>query len=144
MGFSLVLDILVAGLLVVTISYAVVLNRRLRTMRQDKAELEKLAASFGAATTRAEDSIGRLKSTADDLRERIDKAQALRDDLAFLIDRGGSTADRLEEAVRAARDKAPVAPKVKAAEKIKPAAEPAVEAKSDAERELLKALQGTK
>ncbi len=144
MPFSLALDVLVAVLLVITIGYAMVLNRRLGRLRRDKSELEKLAATFGQATARAEESIGRLKKTADTLKERIDNAQALRDDLAFLIDRGGSAADRLEETVRAARKEGgsrprPVLKKAAAAEgngKIKP--------RSTAERELLKALQAAR
>jgi hypothetical protein len=103
MPFSLALDVLVAVLLVITIGYAMVLNRRLGRLRRDKSELEKLAATFGQATARAEESIGKLKKTADALKGRIDNAQALRDDLAFLIDRGSSAADRREETVRAAR-----------------------------------------
>ncbi len=144
MPFSLALDVLVAVLLVITIGYAMVLNRRLGNLRRDKAELERLATTFGKATARAEESIGKLKKTADALRERIDNAQALRDDLAFLIDRGGSAADRLEETVRAARKEGgsrprPALKKAVAAEgngKIKP--------KSEAERELLKALQAAR
>lgn len=103
MPFALILDVLVAVLLVFTIAYAILLNRRLGSLRKDKTDLEKLAATFGQATVRAEESIGRLKITADALQDSIDKAEALRDDLSFLIDRGGSAADRLEGAVRAAR-----------------------------------------
>ena len=65
MTFTLALDILVAGLLVVTIAYAVVLNRRLGMLRRDKTELEGLAANFGEATMRAGDSIVKLKTTAE-------------------------------------------------------------------------------
>lgn len=144
MPFSLALDVLVAVLLVITIGYAMVLNRRLGRLRRDKSELEKLAATFGQATARAEESIGRLKKTADALKERIDNAQALRDDLAFLIDRGGSAADRLEETVRAARIKGGSGPRPAA---NKPAAAPGngkIKPRSEAERELLKALQAAR
>lgn len=103
MPFSLLLDVLVAVLLVFTIAYAILLNRRLGALRKDKTDLEKLAGTFAQATVRAEESIGRLKVTADALQDSIDRAEALREDLAFLIDRGGSAADRLEGAVRAAR-----------------------------------------
>ncbi len=104
MSFPLALDILVAALLVITIVYAVILNRRLGAFRSHKSELEALAASFTEATRRADDSVGKLKVMAADLQTRLDKAQALHDDLVFLIDRGGSEADRLEETVRKARD----------------------------------------
>ena len=104
---SLILDLVVAGLLVVTIAYAALLNRRIGTLRRDKAELQALALNFADSTARAEDSIGRLKKTADELKARVAEARGLRDDLAFLTDRGGSTADRLEELVRAATELIP-------------------------------------
>ena len=97
MTFSLIVDLFVAGLLVVTIGYAIVLNRRLGKLRGDKAELEKLASTFGESTVRAEDSIEKLRNTVDMLQDRMEKAEALRDDLAFLIDRGGQAADKLED-----------------------------------------------
>lgn len=103
MTFALLLDLLIAVLLVITISYAVVLNRKLSLVRRDKASLERLANSFTQATGRAEESIGKLKQTAESLRERMEKAQALRDDLVFLVERGTGAADRLEELVRETR-----------------------------------------
>lgn len=101
----LALDIAVVVLLVVTIGYAVVLNRKLGDLRSHKDDLEKLAATFSHSTARAEDSIARLKGNTERLQKSIDKAQALRDDLTFLIDRGSQTADRLEDGVRGSRDK---------------------------------------
>ena len=149
MPYSLIVDVLVAVLLVVTIGYAIVLNQRLGRLRRDKAQLEKLAASFGESTARAEDSIVKLKKTADLLQERIDKAQALRDDLAFLIDRGGQAADSLEDLVRVTRETVGVkvrADRQAAAESSPPpAAAPARpqqdDGRSQAERELLRALR---
>jgi len=144
MGFALVLDILVAGLLVVTISYAVMLNRRLRVMRQDKTELEKLAARFADSTVRAEESIARLRHTADELKDRIEKANSIREDLAFLIDRGGSTADRLEADIRDARKEAPPGPRDKAKGKRENRPADNEQPKTNAERELIKALQSAR
>ena len=108
--FSLVLDIFVAVLLIVMIGYAFTLNKRLSTLRRDKEELQKLALSFGDATSRAEDSTVQLRATIDVLQERIKKAESLRDDLVFLVERGNGTADALEELVRTARDKVGVMP----------------------------------
>ena len=145
MTFSLALELVVAVLLVVTIAYAVVLNRRLGALRSDKSELENVAASFGEATLRAGESITKLKTTADKLQERIDKAQSLRDDLVFLIERGGQAADRLEETVRAARKEGDIGPRVtpvaESTEEEKGEIEETTPIKSEAERELLKALQ---
>jgi len=102
--YTLLIDVVVALLLVVTISYAVRLNKRLGMMRRDKAELEKLAIAFSESTVRADESLGRLRSTADMMQRQIESAQGLHDDLAYLIDRGEKAADRLEEAVRVSRD----------------------------------------
>jgi uncharacterized protein DUF6468 len=151
-GFSMVLDIMVAGLLVVTISYAVMLNRRLRTLRQDKSELEKLAIKFADATVRAEESTSRLKKTAEELRNGIDKARSLRDDLKFLIDRGSSTCDRLEDSVRVARKEVPPGPREVPREvqrevqreQPRQAAIQEKDSKSDAERELINALRSAR
>lgn len=150
MAFALVLDILVAGLLIVTISYAVMLNRRLRVMRQDKSELEKLAAKFAESTIRAEESIARLRRTADELKAHTDKAQNLREDLAFLIDRGGSMADRLEDEVRNARKKMPQPempasePPVREQRKAPARAKEESRPQTDAERELIRALRSAR
>lgn len=111
MPYSLILDILVAVLLAVTIGYAVVLNKRLGKLRGDKKNLEKLAAKFGESTSRAEESIEKLRHTADLLQGGIDKAQTLKDDLSFLIDRGDQAADSLEDLVRLARDISGVGPR---------------------------------
>lgn len=157
MPFSLALDVLVAILLVVTICYAMILNRKLSSFRREKEELEKLASAFSEATKRAGDSINALKNTAGNLQERIDKAQALRDDLVFLIDRGASSADRLEEIIREARKEGGFGPR-QGVEQSKKNKEPMMpnsdfdggyeenEAKlrSDAERELLKAIRAAR
>jgi len=139
-NFTLILDVVLIAFLAVTIGYAVVLNRKLTALRRNKTELERLAATFAQATLKAEDSIGRVKTGAETLHERVNKAQGLRDDLAFLIDRANSTADRLEGAIRSARPKTPFGPAPAAA----PGAsefEDGIEPRSEAERELLKAIR---
>ncbi|NVK17415.1 MAG: hypothetical protein HWE30_01825 [Methylocystaceae bacterium] len=165
MPFALILDMLIAILLIATITYAVMLNRRLSELRKDQSELEKLAQSFNDATLRAEESIHKLTGSADemkrDVQDTLKKAEALRDDLNFLIDRAGTSADKLEEKVRNNRPEPPSysGKKVKdtvAPPEPKPAAKPAVpqedfapaeddyKPKTDAERELLKALESVR
>ena len=152
---SMGLDILVAVLLVVTIGYAVVLNRRLSALRKDNGELERMAQVFTEATSRAEDGIARLKQTSDDLQDRMAAAQALADDLRFLIERGGNTADRLEHRVRQARDGSGAGAEDKrtvgvetrqdAGEEPAPAPADGPDAgRSDAERDLLRALRAVR
>jgi hypothetical protein len=100
----LTLEIVLALLLVVMIWYSVILNRRLTRFRGNREQMEKLAATFNDATTRATDSIGDLRIASDALQDQLAKAESLRDDLVFLVDRGTIAADRLEENVRMARD----------------------------------------
>lgn len=160
------LDLLLAVLLIITIAYAVSLNSRLGLLRRDKEELENLAATFANATLRAEEGVGKLKNTAEQLQQRVDKAQSLRDDLVFLIDRGGSAADRLESTVRTARKHGDISPKLQAETKSEPDEKLAGETvlgnptdsrrspaedvsevddtRAEAERELLKALQAAR
>ena len=105
MPYSLLLDLFVAALLVTTIAFAVVLNKRLGKLRGDREALEKLAATFGESTLRAEEGIRTLQQTTDVLQRNLDQAQALKDDLAFLIERGDRAADNLEDLVRATRQR---------------------------------------
>lgn len=156
MPYTLIIDIAVAVLLVVTIGYAVTLNRRLQRLRKDKKDLENLARTFGESTIRAEENINQLRTVAQALDIQMGRAQSLRDDLAFLNDRGSSTADRLEERVREARDDLGVVPKppgtAHETRTPKPMAPKTpltaskeesdnVEGRSEAERELLRALK---
>jgi hypothetical protein len=156
MPYTLIIDIAVAVLLVVTIGYAVTLNRRLQRLRKDKKDLENLARTFGESTIRAEENINQLRTVAQALDIQMGRAQSLRDDLAFLNDRGGSAADRLEELVREARDGLGVVPtppstgQAKAASTSKSPKAPLtaskeesdnIEGRSEAERELLRALK---
>ena len=110
MTLALFLDVALIVLLAVTIGYAVSLNRKLIGLRRNKAEMEKLAATFAQATVKADGGIGRLKANTDALQTQSDKAQVLRDDLAFLLERANTAADRLEAAIRASRAKTQPSP----------------------------------
>src|ERR1700761_168633 len=107
MDARLLLDILVSALLVATICYAWMLNRRLDQLRGNRDDMAKVITAFNDATQRAEASIPRLKRAAEEaglaVQERVEKAQLLRDDLAFMIERGDALANKLEDQVRQAR-----------------------------------------
>jgi hypothetical protein len=167
--YSLILDFLVAILLVVTIAFAFILNKRLGKLRGDRKAFEKLAETFGDSTSRAEEGISALHQTTNVLQERLDKAQALKDDLTFMIERGDRTADKLEKLVRATRDTAALDsqagifkdthlknqsnqvlaseenPSTVTQEKLQPLidSENNGEEKSEAEQELLKAIRSS-
>ncbi|WP_419797466.1 MAG: DUF6468 domain-containing protein [Terasakiella sp.] len=163
MPFALLLDILIAILLIATIAYAVMLNRRLSQLRQDQSELETLANQFNDATLRAEESIHKLTGSADDMKRDVQdtlrKAEALRDDLNFLIERAGVSADKLEEKVRNNRPEPPAYSGKKVKDTVVPSGKEKPQApvqqaekedeeefkpKTDAERELLKALESVR
>jgi hypothetical protein len=109
--WNIALDVLMVALLAACIATTVILNRRLTGLRGDSVELEKLARMFQEATDRADNGVSGLKLSAQSLQERIDQARTVVDDLQFLIERGGSLADRLEDGVRAAK-RADVRPKL--------------------------------
>jgi hypothetical protein len=105
-----ILNLVVILLLIPTIVYAVILNRRLSALRKSRDELAKVVASFNDATLRAEAGIPKLKKATHEaglaLKDRVEKAQALRDDLAFMIERAEEMAAKLESGVRVARSEA--------------------------------------
>lgn len=113
---SFLLEGLLAALLATTIVYAVILDRRLRTFRQARDEMQALLANFTAATVQAQSGMAALRdtstTTASELKSQLDRGKALRDDLSFLLDRGGELADRLENQIGAARANAKAEPKV--------------------------------
>ena len=116
MTLNIILDIVVAGLLLTTIAYAVLLTRRLGALRNDKQQLDALVDSLDNSSQRAEAGISALKEAAErigrQLQERIDQAKALQTDLAYIIDLGGGLADRLEGTIRARRDDSRAAPEL--------------------------------
>mgnify|MGYP006426423263 CR=1 FL=1 len=106
--FSLGLDIVVAGLLIATIVYASVLNKKLATLRSTKQEMENLAARLVESTQHAERALSELKSAAGEnsgkLESRVNEARTLVDDLRYLVDKGTGLADRLTNEIAKGRE----------------------------------------
>ncbi|MCO6418417.1 DUF6468 domain-containing protein [Siccirubricoccus sp. KC 17139] len=134
------LDLLVVALLGATLPFAIRLERALRTARQDRAALEGSAAELGEATRLAEAATTRLRATAEgagrQVAEKLAAAEPLRDDLRYLIERAEALADRLDSLVRSAR---PLTAEPGRAAPAEPA-----EARSQAERDLLRALKAVR
>lgn len=152
----LVVDLIVIVLLVAVLAAGWGLHRKLSALRRDRAELEQFAGRFGDAIARAEQSIGHLKISTQELSREAESAQTLVEDLRFLIERGGTAADRLEKAISDSRNAEPIRPFHRPAGKSPPptravagggeapgADQPAAKRRtpSAAERELLKALR---
>lgn len=98
-NFGLILDSLVIILLMATIFYAAVLSRRLSQLRRHRKDLDGAIRSLAEAAARADNGIKGLKHTAEEtgnrLQSQIDRANALRDELALLVDSGDALAERL-------------------------------------------------
>lgn len=144
---SLLLDALVAVLLVATIAYAALLNRRFGTLREGKEELRQIVNSFDAAMTRIETGLGKLKQvgnpTSGELEELVAEARALRDELSFLLDRGGAFASRLEKSTKARSRNGNGRPRPVPEGRYQPRQGAASEA-SEAAQELLEALRSAR
>jgi hypothetical protein len=161
-GMEWILDILLVVLLTATLFHAVRLERALGVLKRDRVALQELVASFDASTRAAETGIERLHAATEgpgrQIQRLIESGTTLKEDLAVLVQHGEGLADRLDDCVRAARPslavretpavRSPYAAQLEPAEPpqrraaIEPAtreAEPKV--RSQAERDLLKALR---
>src|SRR3974390_3838625 len=78
-GIATGIDILVAFLLVLTIGYCIMLNRRLKLLKADEQSLRATISELVTATEIAERAIGGLKLTVHEcdlgLGERLRKAE---------------------------------------------------------------------
>ena len=157
---QVMLEVALLVLLAATLFHALRLERALGVLKRDRAVLEELVTGFNESTRQAETGIERLRSTADgtgrQMARQTETAQRLHDDLAFLADRSDRLAERLEAAIRSARmvgdglvlapPAAPAAPpRIPAAPQDDPPDADAMPVlRSQAERELLRALRASR
>ncbi len=146
-GLDWLLELVLVGLLIVTMVHAIRLERAIRALRDDRAAFGDALAGFDTSTRAAEAGITKLQAVASDavqlINRRVEQAAGLKDDLVFLAERGESLADRLETLVRAGRSVAASPAAAPALAGFHPAAaEPAPKLRSQAERDLLQALRG--
>ena len=144
--YGLILDSLIVVLLLATIFYCVVLNRRLGRLRNSRTELERATRAFAEAAARADAGIKGLRRSAEEsgagLQQEVQRAQDLREEMQMLVDAAESLAKRLEGAAGSAR----AAAGAPAAQPHQPAARPQ-RPRGDAgsgtrpDRDLLKAIE---
>ncbi len=107
MSIAVAIDLLVAGLLVATIAYAVVLNRRLGQLRDGGAQMEQLTNEFHQATSRAEAGLTALKEVAGrsdtDIAGQLESLTKLHGELEFLVARAEAEGAKLEDLIREGR-----------------------------------------
>ncbi len=96
---GMVLDAVVAGLLVATIIYCMVLDRRIRSFKAEQKLLSGLVGDLNSATKNAEEAVAGLKVSSQaaqgDLGGKLSKARSLSDELAFMVETGSNIAARL-------------------------------------------------
>lgn len=163
-NFEIIINVAIIALLVPTIIFAYRLNRNLAALRENQNSLAKLIGALNDATTKAENSIPKLKSatehSSEDLKEVVDSAKNLKDDLLFINQRADTLADRLEQVIHDGRNSLKEDKKNRPTAKIldinkNPNEETEVqentgkvvdidESRSEAELELLKALRSIK
>jgi hypothetical protein len=104
---SLLIESLVAVLLVLTIGYCMILNRRLKRLRADESSLRATIAELVTATGVAERAIEGLKTTVTDcdatLGERLRNAERVAADLTRDVKRGDEIISRIHRIAVAAK-----------------------------------------
>ncbi len=98
-GSAAMIEGVVAVLLVITIGYCVVLNRRLRRLRSDEMSLKATISELITATEIAERAIGGLKVTVrecdQDLGDRLRAAERFSAEVAQQLEAGQEVLGRL-------------------------------------------------
>lgn len=111
---SMFANIALAALLVAVIVYCRTLNTNIRVLQDSRSEMAKLFAEFDQSIERASSSIHELKEAARKsdvvLKEKLDTANMIADDLSFMIERGTKMADQLETGLKGGRSALSSAP----------------------------------
>ncbi len=146
-NLELVINLIIIVLLIPTIIYAYRLNHSLKILRENQNSLAQLVNALNEATFKAENSIPKLKSvtehSSEGLKEVVDSAKELKDDLLFINERADSLADRLENVISSSRNVAKTDNGTEKHFTEKPE-NSTTDSRSEAELELLKALRSIK
>jgi len=113
-SLGIVIEALVALLLIVTIGYCMLLNKRLQRLKADEQSLKATIAELITATEIAERAIGGLKHTVHDVNENLGMQIAAATDLTDRLTRqlveGDALLGRLSRIAVAARAPSAKAP----------------------------------
>lgn len=145
-SLELIINLIIITLLIPTIIYAYRLNHSLKILRENQNSLAQLVNALNEATFKAENSIPKLKSvtehSSEGLKEVVDCAKELKDDLLFINERADNLADRLENAISTSRTEVKSEKEKASSATINEPELP--NNRSEAELELLKALRSIK
>jgi hypothetical protein len=154
---SLIVNLLMATLLLVTIGYCRRLSKRIRLLQDSRSELAKIVREFDESTQRATLSIAEIheatRRLSENIQHKIDKANFLASDLEVMIERGNKMAGRPSEAPTRVAAREPIAPALASSraelEKLhnvdikegEPAPRRSARLRSKAEQELMSVLK---
>gem|GEM_PF-3244875 len=147
------LDFLLIGLLVVTITFCLRLNKKLTVMRNAQSELHKVAEEFDRAIVRSKLGVEELKKTSmmagAGLKKETAEAQTLLEELKLINASSSRIADRLQEEVGNASRKAKASSgRAHSNEEFRVVLEDPdpeeIQPRTEAERELLQMLTKSK
>lgn len=97
LGF--VLESVVAVLLVISIGYSILIDRRLKNLRLGEEELKKTIAELGTATDRAERAVLALRQAIEqcdgELAEQLKKAERRSSELEIQVEAGADILARI-------------------------------------------------
>jgi len=106
-GFGMIIEGVVAILLMLTVSYCMLLNRRLKLLKADEMSLRATISELITATEIAERAVAGLKVTAREcdvgLGERLSRAEAMTGELDRRLTTGKDVLNRLSQIAIAAR-----------------------------------------
>ena len=145
-SLELIINLIIITLLIPTIIYAYRINHSLKILRENQNSLAQLVNALNEATFKAENSIPKLKSvtehSSEGLKEVVDYAKELKDDLLSINERADNLADRLENAISTSRTEVKSEKEKASSATINESELP--NNRSEAELELLKALRSIK
>jgi len=144
---ALFMDFMLAVLLIASMLYCANLSKKIKHLQDGRSELAEMIIKFDAATNRAVASVNDLqvvsKKINDALQLKIDKANFIADDMAFLIEKSNKILAQLEQSRLTGSEqlvqKKPSA--VETASMLRQQQEQRLP-RTNAERELLAALKG--
>jgi chromosome segregation ATPase len=126
-SLGLVIEGLVAILLVLTIGYCMLLNKRLKRLKADEQSLKATIGELITATEIAERAIGGLKHTVrevnEDLGSQIASAAELSQKLGRQVVQGDAVLQRITRIAVAARPSEPEPARISTAQSIAAAAQ---------------------
>lgn len=135
------IESLVAVLLVMTIVYCAILDRRLKRLRNDEATMRGTITELVAATHGAERAIAALRATVvtseETLAERLGRAEQLSQHMAGQLGEGEEVIERIARIAKAAREHTERVTSREEVRRVEAEREAArLEARRDAERRL--------